>query len=82
MARNKKTFDDDGRTVADMSILNENSRSFAGKSENNSSTPYTGRQRAIVALGATSAALLIALVFILGIGAVIGAFILVWRLFN
>ncbi len=83
MAKNRRSYeDDDGRTVADMSTLNENSRSISSKNDNKSSSQFTGKQRAMIALGATSAALLIALAFILGLGAVIGALILVWKLFN
>lgn len=91
MSRGKKQYeDDDGRTVADMSDLPDVSSSWLGRpSGGKAKRRETGEQkpsdlskeeRRWAVLGGMSAALLIGLVFVAGLGLVILLLLLVWNL--
>lgn len=107
----KQSFEDDGRTVADMSGIGRpgffgrtadgahggassggaRGRTFAGdpprqsgdpgrqSAAQNYEQPLTKKERLLCALGALKAALLIGLVYIVGLGLVILALIALWR---
>lgn len=89
----KRREDDDGRTVADMSSLSGSSLSWFGHSPREVKRPGAGfektareapyfsrRERWFAVLGALRAALLIAFVFIAGIGLVVLLLQFVWNI--
>ena len=86
--RKRKTYDDDdGRTIADMSgVSNPNAIVYRGsgkKHRRNSegeepTQPFTTEERRMYVFAALRASLLIAAVFIIGLGAAILAMILLW----
>lgn len=94
MAADKKWDDDDGRVIADMSDLarpgvfsRKNTRTQEMPSDRESAVekrPWETedelslKERTMYALGALKAALLIALVFIIGLGVVIAVMLAVW----
>ena len=85
MSRKKRVYeDDDGRTIADMSdvsapgmfvpkSLSRSRKDFEPRQEKVSQpwqeNEYTAKERFLVAMGALKAALLIAMAFIVGLGA-------------
>ncbi len=87
MARRKQDFEDDGRTIADMSGISDplhRGRPGADSGENPQpqSTwdlpPMKGKERGMFILGALKAALLIALAFLGGLALVIFILLQIW----
>lgn len=75
---------DDGRTVADMSGVSQQKTPFSRITGQDSQTggkesSYTKRERWWVAMGALRAALLIGLVFAVGLGLVIVFLVFIWH---
>ena len=75
---------DDGRTVADMSGVSQHKTPFSritgnGRQSSGQDPVYSRKERWWVALGALRAALLIGLVFAVGLGLVIVFLLLIWR---
>ena len=90
MSKKRVYDDDDGRTIADMSGLDRPNLLLPrtrGKSERPDGergghgaweSSLTPEERRITIMAALKAALLVALVFIVGLGAVIGLMVLIW----
>ena len=66
---------DDGRTVADMSVLDGGK----GARQPEPDLPYTPRERRWAVLGALKATLLIAGAFLLGLALVIALLLWIWQ---
>ncbi len=91
MARRNKVYDDDdGRTIADMSDVAGPSmflpRRSGRRKAPEAQTPTSGDQqdwdpkdRRLYIFGALRAALLIALVYAVGFGLIIGLLLLIWK---
>ena len=84
MASHKEWDDDDGRVIADMSGIERSGlivpkiRGRKSSAERESESEFTPQERRMYALGALKAALLIALAFIVGLGAAIWLMLLAW----
>ena len=90
MARRNKAYDDDdGRTIADMSDVTGPSMFLPRRSGHKTPVEQNGtagsepewesRDRRLYIFGALRAALLIALVYAVGFGLIIGLLILIWK---
>lgn len=91
--KNKKSYEDDGRTIADMSMLSSNSwklkRPEEDEKEEESENPrpweqtgLTKEERRWYILGTLKAALMIAGVYIVGIGLVGWLLLTFWSMMN
>ncbi|EET62208.1 hypothetical protein BRYFOR_05872 [Marvinbryantia formatexigens DSM 14469] len=90
MRSNKKQYDDDdGRIIADMSALSpgggrkrfaspEKEQEESGREERPWEDTFTKEERRMYTLGALKAALLIAMVFIIGLGLVTAFLLFLW----
>ena len=84
MAPRKEWDDDDGRVIADMSGIERSGlivpkiRGRKSSAERKNESEFTPQERRMYALGALKAALLIALAFIVGLGAAIWLMLLAW----
>lgn len=88
--KEKQYDDDDGRTIADMSSLSsgggwkehiafkKKQEDDSGKEEKPWETSFTREERRMYAMGALKAAILIALVFIAGLGLVTAGLLALW----
>jgi hypothetical protein len=75
----RRDFEDDGRTIADMSAVSGLHRSGPSRqapSEGPQQPPFSRKERFFLAMAALKAALLIALAFIVGLGLVVLLFCL------
>lgn len=91
--RNREYEEDDGRTIADMSMVSHPcvlpdsdspKAKRADRPEPKSSrpwenAPFTAKERVMLILGALKASLLIGLAYLLGFAVIIGLMLLFWR---